>query len=66
LETTKSVIFLFFFLVLCNLIFFSCKCSGHILNCSWYLQVLLEPLGRLKQADSRLKMTQGVLEGVGI
>lgn len=28
-------------------------------------KMLLEPLDRLKQADSRLKMTQGVLEGVG-
>ncbi|KAH8496260.1 hypothetical protein H0E87_019139 [Populus deltoides] len=27
-------------------------------------KMLLEPLDRLKQADSRLKMTQGVLEGV--
>lgn len=28
--------------------------------------MLLEPLKRLKQADSRLNMTQGVLEGVGM
>ncbi|KAL7213519.1 hypothetical protein ACSBR2_016113 [Camellia fascicularis] len=26
--------------------------------------MLLEPLNRLKQADARLNMTQGVLEGV--
>lgn len=30
------------------------------------LQMLLEPLRRLKEADARLNMTQGVLEGVGM
>jgi hypothetical protein len=33
--------------------------------CCWLLQMLLEPLNRLKQADAHLNMTQGVLEGVG-
>lgn len=28
--------------------------------------MLLEPLKQLKQADARLNMTQGVLEGVGM
>uniref|UniRef100_A0A6N2N468 ArsA/GET3 Anion-transporting ATPase-like domain-containing protein n=1 Tax=Salix viminalis TaxID=40686 RepID=A0A6N2N468_SALVM len=41
------------------------KCSDNL----WAVRLettkmLLEPLDRLKQADSRLKMTQGVLEGV--
>lgn len=30
------------------------------------MQMLLEPLKQLKQADARLNMTQGVLEGVGM
>lgn len=29
-------------------------------------KMLLEPLNRLKQADARLNMTQGVLEGVAM
>lgn len=37
------------------------------LTCDVYFQqMLLEPLKRLKEADARLNMTQGVLEGVGM
>ncbi|KAA0034522.1 ArsA_ATPase domain-containing protein [Cucumis melo var. makuwa] len=49
-----------------------CKIGNSPVECSHNLsavrlettQMLLEPLKRLKQADSRLNMTQGVLEGV--
>ncbi|KAL3582085.1 hypothetical protein D5086_016417 [Populus alba] len=39
--------------------------SGKTTSAVFAAQVLLEPLGWLKQADSSLKMTQGVLEGLG-
>nr|TKR84977.1 hypothetical protein D5086_0000253300 [Populus alba] len=38
--------------------------SGKTTSAVFAAQVLLEPLGWLKQADSSLKMTQGVLEGL--
>jgi hypothetical protein len=69
LETTK-VCFLTSYLTLCHLVlfflFFSfLSLSGYSMICCWLLQMLLEPLNRLKQADAHLNMTQGVLEGVG-
>ncbi|KAK9276306.1 hypothetical protein L1049_005837 [Liquidambar formosana] len=51
----------------------NCKIGTSAIKCNNNLsavrlettKMLLEPLNRLKQADARLNLTQGVLEGVG-
>lgn len=66
LETTKvCLLLLFLILPICHFVNFLVLVTLD-LAIALFVQMLLEPLAHLKQADAQLNMTQGVLGGVGM